>query len=40
MELKLLWKIYVNDNVKVRVPTTDYDRSKTTGNCGIFPLFE
>jgi hypothetical protein len=33
-------KIYDNENVRARVPTTDYDRPKTTGNCGIFLLFE
>jgi hypothetical protein len=40
MELKLLWKNYGKENVKVKVSTTDYDRSKPTGKCGIFSLFE
>jgi len=25
-----------NENLKVTIPNTDYDRSKTTGECGIF----
>ena len=27
-----------NENVKATVPSTDYDRSKTTAGCGIFQL--
>jgi hypothetical protein len=25
-----------NENLKVTIPSTDYGRSKTTGECGIF----
>ena len=27
------------ENLKAAIPITDYDRSKTTGECGIFKLF-
>ena len=28
------------ENLKAAIPITDYDRSKTTGECGIFKLFQ
>jgi hypothetical protein len=28
-----------NGNLKATIPTTEYDRSKTTGECKIFQLF-
>jgi len=27
------------ENLKENIPNTDFDRSKTTGECGIFQLF-
>jgi hypothetical protein len=32
-------KYYGNDNLKGIIPATDYDRSETTGECGMFQLF-
>jgi hypothetical protein len=28
-----------NENLKAATPSTDYDRSETIGECGIFQLF-
>jgi len=28
-----------DNNLKATNPSTDYDRSKTTGECGIFQIF-
>jgi hypothetical protein len=28
-----------NENLMANIPSTDYDRSKIAGECGIFPLF-
>jgi hypothetical protein len=28
-----------NENIKETIHNTDYDRSKTTGECGILQLF-
>jgi hypothetical protein len=33
-------KNYGNDNLKATFHSTDYDRSKRTGECGMFKLFE
>jgi hypothetical protein len=38
MEMNVEQK-YGNENLKATIPNTDYDRSKTTGECGIFQLF-
>jgi len=32
-------KNWVNENLKATIPSTDYDRSKTAGKCGIFKIF-
>jgi len=32
-------KLQGNENLKATIPTTDYERSKPTGECGIFQLF-
>jgi hypothetical protein len=32
-------KHYGNGNLQAIIPTTDYDRSKTMGEFGIFQLF-
>ena len=29
-----------NENFKVTIPNRNYDRTKTTGECAIFQLFE
>jgi hypothetical protein len=39
MELKGMWKNYGNENLKATNPNTNYDISKTAGECGIFQLF-
>jgi hypothetical protein len=28
-----------NENIKATIPSGDYNRSETTGECGIFQLF-
>jgi hypothetical protein len=30
---------YGNEDLRATITTTDYDRLKTTGECGIFQLF-
>jgi hypothetical protein len=32
-------KTKVNDNFKATTLIADYDLSKTTGRCGLFPIF-
>jgi hypothetical protein len=32
-------KNYSNDDLKATISHTDYERSKTTAECGIFQLF-
>jgi hypothetical protein len=39
MEWKGMWKILNNENLKATIPSTGYDRTKATGECGIFQLF-
>jgi hypothetical protein len=34
-----MWKIEGDENLKATIPNTDYDRSKTAGECGIFQIF-
>ena len=29
-----------DENLKAIIPNNDYDRSKTTGECGVFRIFE
>jgi hypothetical protein len=41
MDWVSLWgkKIDGNENVKTTIPSTNYDRSETTGECGILQVF-
>jgi hypothetical protein len=32
-------KNYSDENLRAAIPSVDYDRSKTAGECGIFQLF-
>jgi hypothetical protein len=36
MEWKLMWKELKYENLKANIANADDDRSKTTGECGIF----
>jgi hypothetical protein len=40
MERKLMWKELKCGNLKANVSNADHDRSKTTGECGIFQLVD
>jgi hypothetical protein len=39
VEWEWIWKNKGTDNLKASIPVTDYDRSETAGECGIFQLF-
>jgi len=39
MEWKWVWKNKGADNIKATIRNRNYDRSKVTGECGIFQTF-